>query len=695
MDAQTHIKIYTFASIFFIGILAMTGVLPAGHPTTEKSLSSAYMEKLEQNDIQTDPRYFTYDYIGDPQTLDPADAYDTTSAQIIQNVYDTLVTYKGNDTEHIYPSLAVSWSVDDSGRNWTFYLRKNVRFSNGDPFNATAVKFSFDRVLIMNSPSTGVSWILSQFMYTYNPNNGTWNSPDGKSSVRVIDNYTVQFKLRKAYGGFLATLAFTVASIVDPKVVNEHGGVVPNQDNDWMSQHMVGTGPYKLVEWKPNSYIKLEWNPYYWGGWSGRHVKYIIIKNVPVLDTREQDLLRGDADMAYVELDHISDVEGKEGVMVDKGELTFNIDFIELNCRETYNGEVNPLHSKLVRQALSYAINYSYIIEHLYNNYAIQLQGVIPKGMLGHDDNLFMYHQNLTKAKELLREAGYENGFSLSIFYNSGNSLRYKIANLVKNNLSAIGINITIQGLSWPALINKMYQGDFNMIIVGWAPDYADPDDYAYPILASAEVGGDIFHTGWHNDTVDNLLVEAKYEIDQTKRIQYYKEVQEIAINDPSLIYLAQNRNVAVYRTWLKGYSYNPIIPLRIYDLYKECMPAPPMNLTAIVGDGMVLLKWNASEDNGGHEITEYRIYRGNSTGEEELIATVNGSTNQYMDTNVINGNTYYYYVTAVNALGESLPSQEVNATPSQNIPELHINYLVTVLLLISIMVMVRRRWKI
>ncbi len=360
----------------------------------------------------TNPDTFTWDTIGDPQTLDPAEAYDTASGVVIQNVYDTLVTYHGSDTKTIYPSLATSWEVDSTGKNWTFHLRKGVKFSNGDPFNAEAVKFSFDRVLIMNSPQTGVAWILSQYMYTYNATTGKWNSPDGESSVRVIDNYTVQFRLRKSYGGFLATLAFTVSSIVDPKVVNEHGGVKPNEDNDWMSQNMVGTGPYKLVKWEHNQYIKLEYNPNYWGGWEGNHVKYVVIKNIPEVATREQELIKGDADMAYIPVNHLDDVKGKEGIVVDEGGLTYNVDMIEMNCRPTYQNKTNPLHSKLVRQAISYAIDYQTILKNVYKGYAIQLQGPIPKGMPGHDDNLFMYHHDPEKAKELLKKAGYSTTLS-------------------------------------------------------------------------------------------------------------------------------------------------------------------------------------------------------------------------------------------------------------------------------------------
>ncbi|AGB05173.1 ABC-type dipeptide transport system, periplasmic component [Aciduliprofundum sp. MAR08-339] len=521
------------------------------------------------------PDTFVWDTIGDPQTLDPAEAYDTASGVVIQNVYQTLVTYHGTDTKTIYPLLATHWTVDKTGKNWTFYLRKDVKFSNGDPFNATAVKFSFDRVLIMNSPQTGVSWILSQFMYTYNATAKKWNSPDGKSSVQVVGPYTVEFHLREAYGGFLPAIAFTVASIVDPKVVNAHGGVVPNKDNSWMSQNMVGTGPYKLVEWQHNAFIKLEWNPNYWGGWSGHHVKYIIIRNIPSLATREQELVKGDADMAYIPVNHLNDtiLTNDKYIKIDTGGLTFDVDMIEMNCRKTYQNETNPLYYKEVRQAISYAVPYDTIIKEVYKGYAIRLQGPIPKGMPGHDNNLFMYPYDIKKAQQLMNDARQKYGLpqtiKLTILYNQGNAVRAHIAEILKGSLLNIGIQLTIQELSWPTLLDKMDRGDYSMIIVGWAPDYNDPDDYAFPFLGSAAIGGDTYETGWHNATVDKLLLEAKYCVNQTKREQLYYEIQKIAMEDPSFIYIAQNKHVAVYRTWLQGYYYNPVMMLNFYSLYK------------------------------------------------------------------------------------------------------------------------------
>jgi peptide/nickel transport system substrate-binding protein len=255
-------------------------------------------------EIKNPTIYTRYD-IGEPRTLDPAESYDSASSDMINNIYETLVTYKGNDSKTIYPSLATDWvAPTGNSSTWTFHLRHGVQFSNGDAFTAEDVKYSFDRVLIMNSPDSGVSWILSQCMDT--------------NSTKVIDDYTVEINLTKPYGGFLVLLAFTVASVVDKKVVEANGGVVANTDNEWMKEHAVGTGPYTLDHWTHNSEIVLKKNDLYWGGWTGKHVDTVVVKTADEASTRILALQTGDADVAYIPLENLVDVENSTGVSILK-----------------------------------------------------------------------------------------------------------------------------------------------------------------------------------------------------------------------------------------------------------------------------------------------------------------------------------------------------------------------------------------
>ena len=507
--------------------------------------------------------------IGEPKTLDPADAYDTASCEVVQNVYDRLVTYKGADSKKVYPSLATSWTNISDGKIWTFNLRHDVKFSNGNAFTAEDVKYSLDRVLIMNSPESGVSWILSQFM--------------DKNSTKVIDDYTVEINLTQAYGGFLPCMAFTVASIVDKETVQDHGGVVADTGNDWMKEHSVGTGPYMLDHWTHMTEVMLVKNPNYWGGWEGKHVSKVVIKSADEAMTRVLALKSGDADFAYIPIDNIQDVKGSPGIYYESA-LTYNVGLIILNTKS--NNQF--MNNSEVRKALSYAFDYNSTITDIFKGYGIMLPGCIPKGMPYYEtqnNGIPIYNYNLTKAGQILDAAGFTKGAkyrfeetpgdknsakTFRIYYNAGNAEREKMAVTFQSELTKLDIVSSVTSEGWPQLLHRMYSTtDWDMIFIGWMPDYNDPDDYVFPFVGSADIGGDTFNTGWKNETVDDLIMKAKYEVDTTKRAEYYKGAFDIYINDPSMIFIDQSMSAHFHRDWIRGYVNNPVLLYNFYDYYK------------------------------------------------------------------------------------------------------------------------------
>ena len=293
--------------------------------------------------------------IGDAKTLDPADCYDTASSEPIFSIYDTLVTYKGNNTITFYPCLATDWTVSNDSLTWTFHLRHNVKFSNGNDFTAEDVKYSFDRVLTMGAPESGVDWILGQCMDT--------------NSTTVIDDYTVQINLTQSYGGFLALMPYTVAAIVDKDYVEANGGVVAGQENVWMKEHPMGTGPYTLDHWTRATEIVLNKNPTYWGGWEGNHVDKVVIKYADEAATRILALKNGDADFAYVPYANLEDVIGEKGIVVHPFD-SYDVGLLAINTKASNN---KYLADGRVRKALSYAFDYDTAIETAWNGYAARL----------------------------------------------------------------------------------------------------------------------------------------------------------------------------------------------------------------------------------------------------------------------------------------------------------------------------------
>jgi len=500
--------------------------------------------------------------IGDPKTLDPADAYDTASGEVIFSIYEGLITYRGADTETFYPSLATDWSVSNDSLTWTFNLRENVKFSNGNDFTAEDVKYSFDRVLIMDAPESGVSWILSQCMDT--------------NSTKIIDDYTIEITLTDPYGGFLALLGYTVGYIVDKETVEAHGGVVAGTENEWMKEHAVGTGPYMLDHWTHKTEVVMVKNENYWGGWDGKHADKVVIKTADEPATRILAIKNGDADFAYIPYENLEDVEG-EGVIVSAYD-SYDVVLVILNTKSNnvYLAETE------VRQALSYAFNYQSAIDDAYIGYMSRLPGAIPTGMPYYEtqnNGVPVYDYDLIEAEKILDDAGYTenddgyrfNATTFRIFYNAGNAERLKMSLSFQQELTELGIISTVTTEGWPQLLHRMFTtNDWDIIFMGWGPDYNDPDDYIAPFIGSADIGQDTYNTGWKNETVDEMILKAKYTTDHEERSDAYQTAFDIYIHDPPMIFIGQRQYIRPMRDWVQGYSYNPVREWYWYDYYKE-----------------------------------------------------------------------------------------------------------------------------
>ena len=265
----------------------------------------------------------------------------------------------------------------------------------------------------------------------------------------------------------------------------------------YLNQYPVGTGPYYVASYKRGSYIVLKYNPYYWNktlwntppygsnGVPSHKIAIYLIASDPV--TRIQIYKAGQADIAAVPTDRLKEVENYQNpqlgnkwkIIVEKGGLTLDIVYIVLNTMKP------PFNNKLVRQALMYAVPFKQIAQVVYSGYLAPLYGVIPAGLIGHNDNIVIhYHFDLDKAMQLIKKSGINpSQYSIEIWYNQGNSQREQIATLLQQTWSQLGFQVSVKALSWPTLLEKTDKGDFQVYIIGWAPDYPDPDDYAGPLL--------------------------------------------------------------------------------------------------------------------------------------------------------------------------------------------------------------------
>ena len=505
----------------------------------------------------TDPDTLNILAYGEPDQLDPATCYDARGSLVIQNLYDRLVGYDSPDTTVINPRLAEKWEISSDGMEYTFYLRKDATFHDGSPVNAAAVKYSFDRVLKMNQPP---AWMMAQCM--------------DLNSTQVIDDYTVKITLTKPYAAFLPILCYTVASVVNPTTIDANGGVVENEENVWLNQNETGagSGAYELVEWIPNERIVLKSYEDYWRG--AAKLPNVILKFIPEIGTRVMLLKKGDADIAtgFPET-NIPDILGAEGVTVF-ADPSYDVTFIVLGCR-------GALADVKVRQAVCMAVDYDTILSFVYHGYAKRLNNVVPAGMFGWHD-IEPYQYDVDGANALLDQAGYTmdeaTGFRIDpatgetlgaeIAVPQGDEVRSQISLLWQNSLSKIGFKLEIREITWAMMYKLIRNEETDMIISGWLPDYADPDNYTDSMCGSANAKA-IWGSDYKNEELDALIDQAKWEPDTEARKELYYKILLITKEDAPFVWMAQTAHVEAHRLWIQGYFYNPCQSMEFWGISK------------------------------------------------------------------------------------------------------------------------------
>jgi len=476
-------------------------------------------------------------------SLDPAKAYEFESIVINNNVYNKLVGFKGVDYSTVYPELADSWTVASDGVTWTFNLKHGLTFPSGTPINAVAVIYSFQRVVQLQQPP---SWVITQFGI----NNHT---------MTALDDYTVQFKLNAPYakGLFLSCIAFPVASIVDPTVVKAHE-TNGDMGAGWLLDHSAGSGAFTLGKWQRGTEIVLNANKNYWRGKPG--VDVIDIKEIK--ETLDQRMLleRGDIDIAWNLLpDQLAALKDNKDLSIVSAPA-FQVFYLGMNAGS------KPFNDPRVRNAVRWAIDYNGIINNILKGAAIGLQTIIPKGIAGYDPQA-PFAQNITKAKSLLADAGYPNGFSVQLATPSSISgaPTADIAAKIKSDLAQVGIDVQIQLITYAQLLTQYRAQSLQMVIGRWGSDYADPNSNAAAFALCRTTGPSdtskqlAWRNKYANNATSDLVVNASRELDDTKRLADYKQLTGIILNDGPFAMLYQLVIQRAVRNTVKGFTVSPL----------------------------------------------------------------------------------------------------------------------------------------
>ncbi|MGM0420815.1 MAG: ABC transporter substrate-binding protein [Bacillota bacterium] len=438
-------------------------------------------------------------------SLDPGVCYEVLPSRVVDAVYDQLVGWKNVDESlEIVPELAESWDISEDRMTYTFHL-KDAQFSNGDPVTAEDVVWSYKRYLQMEKPSV---WLLESIGI---------NKDNADEMIELIDDKSLSLTFDKPYAEniVLGIMTNNWGSVINKEVALSHE-VDGDLGEGWLTDNSAGAGQYVLDAWERNTMVTMSANEYYHG--EEPKLERIMIRDVPESSNQRLLLERGDVDIAWdLTPQQLSEVEGREGVEVIEIPAHSN-EYLAMNA------SWGPLQDVRVRQAIKYAINYDEIIDDIMAGYAMKVQGFVPKGYFGYVDRN-PFNQDIEKAKELLAEAGYPDGFEVEILTNQTDTRKGE-ATKVQADLELVGIDATVTVMQASQMYGKYREQGHQMIVAGWGNDYADADNLAMA-FASHEAGQLAWRNAWYDDHAAELAEEGRFEPDPTKREEIYEELTD------------------------------------------------------------------------------------------------------------------------------------------------------------------------
>ncbi len=463
--------------------------------------------------------------IGSPssiETMDPAQHMSIGSFKGENFVFNNIVGY-AKESAKVVPELAESWTMSPDGKVITFKLRKGVKFQDGTPFNAAAVKFNWDRMLKANlSPA------------------GKYKTYADENSIEVVDEYTVRFKQTTPTPAVMDYFAGGAKFYFNsPTYVKAHATADDPLALKWMNTHACGTGPYELSEWEPDSKYVFKKFSGYWGGTADvkpvskfDKITYKIVKDTSAM---RMMLERGDLDVAEkLPADAIDQLQKVPSIKVKLADI-WKMVFMIMNCQKP------PFDNVKVRQAISYAINYDELIKHVEKGRAKRLTGTMMEGFPGYDPNLFKYALDLEKAKQLLKEAGHPNGFKATLLYSADRYMGFEIMSvMIQSYLKKIGIDLSLQKMAWPTQVETMKKGGFDMALQTWTANYPDPVEQTFFFFHPETFGLRWNWSYWKNDKATALIDDLMKEFDNSKRVALVKEIEKLGVDNAVYAYFYQ-----------------------------------------------------------------------------------------------------------------------------------------------------------
>jgi peptide/nickel transport system substrate-binding protein len=484
------------------------------------------------------------------QSLDPGRSIETTTNMINHSVYDSLVTFDGEDLTTPQPRLAESWTVSDDGTSYTFTLHPDVTFASGNPLTSADVKWSFDRVRnLQSNPLFLVEKI---------------------TGVEAPDPQTVVITLDTPYPGILPILASPSLGILDSALVMENGGTdaADAAETDTAEQYLnsqsAGSGPYMMTSYLPDQEVVLERNPNYWR--EPASFDRIVIRNITEAATQKLQIEAGDIDIATgLSQDQVPTMQGSEGVTVNSSPAATTFYILMNNNEEVGGAFSNPQ----IQQAVRYAIKYDEVLT-IAGPGATRLAGIIPTVFPGALDAAEATVTDQERARSLVSESGLDSVTGALSF--ASDSVIWGVqmnvlAQKIQSDLAEVGIELTLDGLPRSTALQKYRDAQNQVGVWSWAADFPDTSNFLV-YLPGRTVG---LRAGWpadYSEETEALVAvgeEAERTVDDEARIDLYHQVENTIREIGPYAPLFQPAVPYAFRSDLSGVTYNSVWGVDLY----------------------------------------------------------------------------------------------------------------------------------
>ncbi|RKS85235.1 dipeptide transport system substrate-binding protein [Orbus hercynius] len=465
-------------------------------------------------------------------------------------VYNRLVDFKLGTTD-IEPSLAKSWDISEDGMTYTFHLRDDVKWHSNKSFkpsrnlNADDVIYSFMRQKDSNHPYHKVSG--GQYEYFTSMGMDTLIT-----NIEKVDDYTVVFHLSQPEAPFLADMAMPFSSILSAEYADAMMKAGTPEKVDLVP---IGTGPFNFVQYQKDSRILYKANDSYFG--PKAKLDRLVFTITPDAAVRYAKLQKGECQaMPYPNLADLERMKQDPNIVVNEM-AGLNIGYL------AYNMDKPPLDNVKVRQALNMAVNKQAIIDAVFQGAAEPAKNLIPPTMWGYNDKVEDYPYDTAKAKQLLKEAGLSDGFTIDIWampvQRPYNPNARRMAEMIQADWAKIGVTAKIVTYEWGEYLNRIRNGEHDTVLIGWAGDNGDPDNFYSVVMSCDAVKAGSNYSHWCDKSFDDLLQQARVEPDHNKRIAIYEQVQVDMKEQAPALMIAHSMVYMPIRKNVKGYIMDPL----------------------------------------------------------------------------------------------------------------------------------------